>query len=105
MEMSHARISSGVGVRPTPYRGDCASAATPRSNTNGRTLSIPIGHAPVPRDSPGLNGVVQPRHAECFIERLVPVLGDLCSRRLHLTDVVRAARLNLGFLSVPVPLI
>src|SRR5215510_1048747 len=105
MEMFHARISSAVGVRPTPYRGDCASAATPMSITNGRVLSIPIGHAPVARDFPGLNGIVQPRYAECFIKRLVPVLGDLCSRRLHLTDFVRAARLDLGLLSVPIPLI
>src|SRR5262245_60199252 len=105
MEMSHARISSAVGVRPTPYRGDCASAAPPMSITNPRTLSMPIGHAPVARDFPGLNGVVQPRHAERFIERLVPVLGDLFSRRLHRTQFVRAARLELGFPSVPIPLI
>src|SRR5262245_30912133 len=105
MEMSHARISSAVGVRPTPYRGDCASAATPMSIMNGRTLSMPIGHAPVARDSPGLNGVVQPGHAERFIKRLVPVLRDLCSRRLHLTDFVRAPRLDLGLLSVPIPLV
>src|SRR6185436_2746303 len=72
MEMSHARISSAVGVRPTPYRGDCASAVPPISNTNGRTLSVPIGDAPVARDFPGLYGVVQPRHAERFIKRLVP---------------------------------
>src|SRR5262245_16071823 len=108
MEMSHARISSAVGVRPTPYLGDCASAATPISNTNARTgpgLSVPIGHAPVARDSPRLNGVVEPRHAERFVVRLVPVFCDLCSRRLHLTDLVGAARLELGFLPVPIPLV
>src|SRR5881409_2787470 len=70
-----------------------------------KTLRVPIGHAPVPRDGPRLNAVVQPRHAECFIEGLVPELGDLCARRLNLTDLVRAARLELRFVSVPIPLI
>src|SRR4029077_13051094 len=36
---------------------------------------------------------------------LVPELGDLCARRLNLTDLVRAARLELRLVSVPVPLI
>src|SRR5687767_12003156 len=105
MEISHARISSALGVRPTPYVGDCASAETPMSKANaiGRTLRVPIGDAPVRGDLPGLNAVVQPRHAECGIEGLVPILGDLCARRLHLTDLVRAARLQLGLLSVPIP--
>src|SRR4030095_9942037 len=104
MEISHARISSALGVRPTPYVGDCcANAETPMSNTNGRTLSIPIVHAPITSDPPRLNAVVQTRHAECGIEGLVPVLGDLCSRRLYLTDFVRATRLELGLLSVPIP--
>src|SRR5437867_571293 len=70
-----------------------------------KTLRVPIGHAPVLGDPPGLNAVVQPRHAECFIEGLVPVLGDLCARRLNLTDLIRAARLELRFVSVPIPLI
>src|SRR2546425_3812270 len=103
MEISHARISSALGVRPTPYVGDCANAETLMSNTNGRTLSIPIVHAPITGDPPRLNAVVQTRHAECGIEGLVPVLSDLCSRRLNLTDFVRAARLELGLLSVPIP--
>src|SRR5262249_1026624 len=105
MEMSHARTSSGVGVRPTPYRADWASAAALMSNTNVKILSMAIGHAPIARDLPRLNGVVQSGHAEGLIERLVPVLGDLFSRRLHLTDFVGAARLDLGRLSVPIPLI
>src|SRR6185503_18628953 len=106
MEISQARISSALGVRPTPYVGPCASAGTPISNANaiGRILRVPIGHAPVPGDPPGLNAVVQPRHVECFIERLVPVLGDLFARRLNLTDLVGAARQQLGLVSVPVPL-
>src|SRR5207244_2758951 len=56
-------------------------------------------------DPPGLNAVVQPRHAECGIEGLVPVLGDLFARRLNLTDLVRAARQELRLVSVPIPLI
>src|SRR5204863_367516 len=31
------------------------------------------------------------------------MFGDLCSRRLNLTQFVRAARLNLGLLPVPIP--
>src|SRR5207247_10683563 len=75
------------------------------SNTSGRTLSIPIGHAPVAGDPPGLNGVVQSRHGERGIQGLVPVLGDLCARRLNLAQFVRAARKELGLLPVPIPLI
>src|SRR5947209_6007211 len=109
MEISTARISSGAGVRPSPYVGPCASAETPISKANANamrnTLRVAIGHAPVLRDAPGLNAVVQPRHAECFIEGLVPVLGDLCARRLNLTDLVRTPRLELRFVSVPIPLI
>src|SRR5260221_12341192 len=70
-----------------------------------KILRVPIGHAPVLGDPPGLNAIVQPRHAECLIEGLVPVLGDLCARRLNLTDLVRAARLELRLVSVPIPLI
>src|SRR6185295_2001102 len=107
MEISHARISSALGVRPTPYVGPCASAEPPMSNANaiGSTLRVPIGHAPVRGDPPGLHAVVQPRHAECFVEGLVPELGDLFARRLHLTDLVGAARQQLRLFSVPVPLI
>src|SRR5215831_5868620 len=73
------------------------------NNSNGRTLSKPIGHAPVSGDLPRLNRVVQSRHAERGIQGFVPVFGDLCSRRLNLTQFVRAARLNLGLLPVPIP--
>src|SRR5262245_12669248 len=73
MEMSHARISSAVGVRPTPYVGPCASAVTPIRHTNGRTLSMPIVHAPIAGDSPRLNAVVQPRHSISRLQRDVPV--------------------------------
>src|SRR5688500_18611856 len=103
MEISHARISSAVGVRPTPYVGDWARTEAPMSNATARTLSKPIGHAPIAGDPPWLNAVVQTRHAERRIEGLVPVLRDLCARRLNLTDFVRAARLELRLLSVPIP--
>src|SRR4249920_1826295 len=107
MEISASRISSAVGVRPIPYVGACASAETPMSKANaiaiGRTLREPIGHAPVLRDPPRLNAVVQSRHAECLIEGLVPVLGDLFTRRLNLTDLVDAARQELRLVSVPIP--
>src|SRR5688572_10020737 len=75
-----------------------------KANASGRTLRVAIGHAPVRGDPPGLNAVVQPRHAECGIEGFVPVLGDLFARRLNLSDLVRAARKQLGLGSVPVPL-
>src|SRR5215471_7308921 len=104
IEISKARISSAVGVRPTPYVGDdCANAGLPRSSTIARSLSEPIGHAPVPGDPPRHNAVVEPRHSVIPIKRLVPVLGDLLSRRLHLPDLVGAARKNLGLVSIPIP--
>src|SRR5919202_1486706 len=68
-------------------------------------LSVRIVHAPIARDSPGLNRVVQSRRAERLIQRLVEEPGDLCARRLHRTQFVRAARKELGLVSVPVPLI
>src|SRR5688500_9633657 len=104
MAISHARISSAVGVRPTPYVGDCASAHTPMSDTNNSTLSVAIGHAPIARDPPRLNGVVEPWHAVLGSQRHLPVRGDLRARRLHLADLICAAREDLGRISVPVPL-
>src|SRR5262245_65958623 len=105
--MSSALISSGVGVRPIPKVGPCASADAVMSSTNanGRILCEPIGHAPVARDMPRLNAVVQPGHAECLIVRFVPVFSDLGARRLRLTDFVGAARHDLCLVFVPIPLI
>src|SRR5712675_2188668 len=87
IEISMRRISSAVGVRPTPYVGDCADAGLPRSPTLvssriATSLSEPIGHAPVLGDLPGHDAVVQPRHPVISLKRHVPVLGDLLSRRL-----------------------
>src|SRR4029079_13788212 len=107
MEMSRARSSSAVGVRPMPYGGPCASAGThisdANANANARRLRQPIGHAPVTGDFPGLDAVVQPRHAERLIVGFVPVLGDLLARRLHLSDLVDAPRQDLGLVAIPVP--
>src|SRR5499427_1950643 len=105
IEMSRTRISSAFGVRPMPYVGPCANTGTLISNENaiGRTLREAIGHPPVLRDPPWLHRVVQPRHAECLIEGLVPVLGDLLARRLRLADLVDAARHDLGLVAVPLP--
>src|SRR5687768_4249295 len=109
MEMSSALISSGVGVRPILYVGPCASAeAPPMSNTsstnaNGSILCEPIGHAPVARDVPRLNTVVQPGHPECLIVGSVPILGDLGARRLRLAQFIGTARQDLCLVSVPIP--
>src|SRR3954468_9215033 len=107
IEMSRARISSAVGVRPMPYVGPCANTGALISNENaiGRTLREAIGHAPVLPDPPWLHRVVQSRHAERLIEGLVPVLGDLLARRLRLADLVDAAGHDLGLVAVPIPLI
>src|SRR5260370_4691630 len=106
IEISKARISSAVGARPTPNLGDdCANAGPARMSAIATSLSEPIGHAPVPGDLPRHNAVVQPRHSVISLKRHVPVLGDLLSRRLLLPDLVGAARKNLGFVSIPIPLI
>src|SRR4029434_4310370 len=92
IEISMRRISSAVGVRPTPYVGDCARAALPRSLPSSSeivtTLSEPIGHAPVPGDLPGQNAVVEPGHSVISLHRHVTPLGDLLSQRLLLRDLV-----------------
>src|SRR3979411_1161123 len=103
MEISMRRISSAVGVRPTPYVGDCANAGLPRSSRIVTTLSEPIGHAPVLGDLPGHNAVVEPRHSVISLHRHVPPLGDLLSQCLHLPDLVGGARKNLGRVSIPSP--
>src|SRR5712672_3025105 len=101
IEISKRRISSGVGVRPTPYV--CANAGLARSSAIVTSLSEPIGHTPIPADPPRHNAVVQPEHSVVSIERHVPVLGDLLSRRLHLPDLVGAAGKNLGLIAIPIP--
>src|SRR6195256_2773986 len=105
IEISMRRISSAVGVRPTPYVGDCANAGLPRSSRIVTSLSEPIGHAPVLGDLPGHNAVVEPRHSVIPLEWHVPPLGDLLTQRLDLPDLVSGARKNLGLGSIPIPLV
>ena len=62
MEISQARISSSLGVRPTPYVGDCATAEPRSSIRNSRSLSKPIVNAPITRDSQRLNGIILAWH-------------------------------------------
>src|SRR5436190_5404317 len=76
IEISMRRISSAVGVRPTPYVGDCANAGPPRSRRIVTSLSEPIGHAPVLGDLPGHNAVVEPGHPVVSLERHVMELGE-----------------------------
>src|SRR5580704_13762630 len=96
IEISKARISSAVGVRPMPYVDDDwanaelprsaglpRNAALPTSSAIAASLSEPIGHAPVLGDFPGHHAVVQPGYSVIPLKRYVPVLGDLLSRRLH----------------------
>src|SRR5438093_410936 len=94
IEISQARISSGVGVRPTPNVGDCAEPSwhIARIATSGRTLRKRIVHTPIARDLPRLNGIVRARDPEFVVQRLVPVFGGLGSRRLKRTQFVCAAR-------------
>src|SRR5258705_5973455 len=103
IEISMRPISSAVGVRPTPYVGDCANAGLPRTSRIVTSLSEPIGHAPVLGDLPGHNAVVEPGHSVISLHRHLPPLGDLLSQRLHLPDLVGGARKNLGRVSIPSP--
>src|SRR5262245_6728501 len=110
IEISMRRISSAVGVRPTPYVGDCANAglprsSTPRGNAIVTSLSEPIGHAPVLGDLPRHDAVVEPGHSVISLHRHLPPPGDLLSQRLHLPDPVGGTRKNLGRVSIPGPLI
>src|ERR1700681_246259 len=76
IEMSRARISSAVGVRPIRYVGPCANTRTLISNENaiGRTLREAIGHAPVFRAPPWLHRDVQPLQAAPLLAGRVPIL-------------------------------
>src|SRR3982074_1317312 len=105
IEISMRRISSAVGVRPTPYVGACANAGLPRSSRIVTSLSEPIGHAPVLGDLPGHNAVVEPGHSVISLHRHVPPLGDLLSQRLHLSDLVGGALQDHGGETTPSPLV
>src|SRR5262249_30069313 len=107
IEISMRRSSSAVGVRPTPYVGDCAIAVLPRrlqsSSGIATILGEAIGNTSVPGDFPGHDAVVQPGHPVVPLEGYFPPLGDLLAQRLPLPDVVDAARHDHGLGSVPLP--
>src|SRR5665213_180947 len=104
IEISHALISSAVGVRPTPYVGPWAEAMpTTRIAASGSTLNEFIVHAPIARDSPMLNRVVGTRYAEIVGQRLIEIFRGFRARGLHCAQIVRAARKNHALFSVPFP--
>src|SRR5579863_7890846 len=103
--MSHARISSALGVRPTPYLGDCALAnsAALKTAISNRSLCHPILHAPIGSDAPRKHRIVRPGHAEILVVRLIEILRGLGSRGLPCAQFVRAARQDHALLAVPCP--
>src|SRR6185295_3134726 len=107
IEISMRRISSAVGVRPTPYVGDCAIAGLPRRLPSTRGIATilgeAIGNTSVPGDFPGHDAVVQPGHPVVPLEGYFPPLGDLLAQRLPLPDLVDAARHDHGLGSIPLP--
>src|SRR5262249_24174947 len=113
IEISMRRSSSAVGVRPTPYVGDCADAGLPKNpalvsstivgSRSVTSLGEPVGHLPVLGDLPGHDAVVEPGHSVIPLHRYLPPLGDLLAQCLHLPDLVGGARKNLGLLSIPSP--
>src|SRR6266849_10330165 len=94
--MSMARISSGVGVRPTLYLGDCATR-TANIAAAAAYLSNHITHAPVCQDFPGPDGIVV-----VFVIRSAHSHQSLV-RGLHVSGFVGCARLHDGFPTVPAP--
>src|SRR5262245_40354206 len=111
MAISHARISSSVGVFPKPNVVDCDRAirARPsiiaRAMTGRKNLRNSIAHAPVCCDFPWDDCVVCPRDAVVMviIRRLFEDFGKLGPRRLNLTQFVRTTRLQFALFSVPLP--
>src|SRR5215470_19043884 len=103
------RSSSAVGVRPTPYVGDCAIAGLarrlPSSSGIATILGEAIGNASVPGDLPGHDAVVEPGHPVVPLEGYFPPIGDLLSHRLPLPDLVDAARHDHRLGAVPFPLV
>src|SRR5690606_10612382 len=108
IEMSMRRSSASVGVRPTPYVGACAVARLPAKLVSiseiatilsglrsSSALREPIGHAPVLRNSPRHDAVVEPGHAVVALERNIPPIRDFFAQWLPLPDVVDAARHDL----------
>ena len=73
IEISQARISSAVGVLPTPYVGDCAFAIWLRPETSQakRSLRQSIMHAPIAGHPPRKNRIVLARGTEIAVVWLI----------------------------------
>src|SRR5262245_38296792 len=87
---ARSRNSSGVGGRPTPNRGDCASAVTVQSTSAAAVAAaarsrIAIGDGPVRGDPPELDAVVVIRGVETAHR------DQRLARRLHVAALVHGA--------------
>src|SRR6202521_5662627 len=105
IEMSNARISSAVGVLPTPYAGDCALLIwlSPRIITSRRSLRESIVNAPIAGHPPRKNTIVQASYLEIAVVWLIPVFRDFGSRGLHGAQLLSAAWHDHALLPVPRP--
>src|SRR5262245_62048298 len=107
IEISMRRSSSAVGVRPTPYVGDCAIAGLPTRLPSSSGIATILGEAiadtSVPGHFPGHDAVDQPGHPVVPLDGHFPPPGDLLAQRLPLPDLVDAARHDHGLGSVPLP--
>src|SRR5689334_12364904 len=104
MAISQARISSALGALPSRYVGDWVQAIwqIPKTAVTRRNLSKTIVNAPVACDPPRLNRIVGPSDAE-FVQRLIPIFRSIVSRGLNRAQLIRAARQEHTFFSVPGP--
>src|ERR1700722_16275350 len=106
MVISSARISSGVGVFPTPYVGDWADAGPHAHKISAACRALNrIVHAPIARYPPRLNRVVRPLNAVSLVmvRWYLEKRGQFRARRLHLPKFIGAARLQYTLLPVPLP--
>src|SRR5579864_1692718 len=89
-----SRISSGVGGRPTPYRGDCADRVAAARRI---ALSFHIRHGPVGADVPDLDAVV-------VVRGIGPASRNQGGpRRLYVAGFVDGARCDEGVPAVEPP--
>src|SRR5436190_1959806 len=93
--MSQAFTSSGVGARPTPYFGACASI--PPAIPSAISSILHIVHSSIGRDFPDCDAVVVILRVGSarFEQRL--------ARGLNVPGFIGAARLHGSFLTVPLP--
>src|SRR4051812_43549132 len=95
MEMSQALTSSGVGGRPTPYFGCCANI--PPATATAISVTLNIVHASIRGNFPDRDAVV------VILRIRTARFEQRFARGLHIAGLVRAARLQRGFLAVPFP--